>query len=223
MSAALACACAMAASPARAATITEIPFPGGTTVEDVLAADDGGAWVALDDPRVVHLTRAGAIDQTYTFDTQGAPSVSTDNLAFGPGRRPWATITRGSVTKLAELKANGTVAEHALKTPTATVTALAAGSDGNMWFAESGSQAGDRAPRPERPGDRVHRARRRPELARGRRRRQPLVRRGQPRLDHDGRRADAAQPRHVVRRGRRPTPPTARCGSPAARRRPSAG
>ncbi|MET0603145.1 MAG: MopE-related protein [Baekduia sp.] len=121
----------LGAPVARAVTIDE--FPLGATPTGIVGGPDGNVYVTTDTPSVLQVSPAGAVTARYPLTANGAPRPSRPIFAGGA---LWYVLQRGSSVSLGRRAPDGTMTEFPLPTPTATVTGLAPGADGNVWFTE---------------------------------------------------------------------------------------
>jgi streptogramin lyase len=131
---------AACAGGANAATIDE--FPLGATPTGIVYGGDGALYVTTTAPSILRVSADGAVTARYPLTANGSP---TPSLPIFAGGALWFSLTRTDAsnyvtTSLARRAADGAITEFPIRTPSATVTSLAAGPDGNVWFTQSGTR-----------------------------------------------------------------------------------
>jgi virginiamycin B lyase len=117
---------------AGAVTIDE--FPIGTAATGIVAGPDGNMYVTTGAPSILQVSPAGAVTARYPLTANGAPIPSQPIFVGGA---LWYALNNGS---LGRRTPDGIITELPLPTPTAAVTGLAPGADGNVWFTEKGAK-----------------------------------------------------------------------------------
>ena len=122
----------LASAPvAGAVTIEE--FPIDDTPTGIAAGPDGNMYVTTTAPAILRVSPAGAVTARYPLTANGAP---TPSMPVFSGGTLWYLLGNGS---LGRRTSDGTTTELSLPTPTATVTGLTPGADGNVWLTEKGT------------------------------------------------------------------------------------
>jgi streptogramin lyase len=123
---------------AGAVTIDE--FPIDDTPTGIVAGPDGNMYVTTTAPSILQVSPAGTVTARYPLTANGAPTPSRPVFSGGT---LWYVLQRGSFSdsfSLGRRTSDGTTTELPLPTPTATVTGLTPGTDGNVWLTESGTK-----------------------------------------------------------------------------------
>jgi virginiamycin B lyase len=132
----------LGAPAAGAVSIDE--FPLGATPTGIAAGPDGNLYVTTTAPSILRVSPAGDVTARYPLTATGTPRPALPTFAGG---ELWYTLTRYDSTtstttgSIGRRATDGTITEFPLPTAGESISSLAAGPDGNVWFTEAGTKA----------------------------------------------------------------------------------